>query len=122
MSLLEVPVVRCHRAKEVQNEPAAIQSMVRWTRSCPRTGGALRARPKVTEARTRAQAVSIVPSRSRAGFKAPDGRRFIVEHLEDDHQFHHPEDPLASAGEAREPHIAAAFSHVLQLPRQHADA
>lgn len=41
-SLLELPGVRCHWAKEVRENRDPLTA-TRWTQSCPRTGGVLHA-------------------------------------------------------------------------------
>ena len=56
-------------------------------------------------------------ARTRPGDKAPDRRRLVVERLEGNEELHRPEQPLGSAVEIQQPHVAAARPELFELAR-----
>src|SRR5712692_1540992 len=67
-----LPAVRLHRAQEVRSEPL-FDALFRWTRSCPRTGGALYAQTNIAFRRAAAQHNPCLPDEAAYGNRASFG-------------------------------------------------
>ena len=76
------PVVRCRRARRFGYHVRTSGNLLRWTQSCPRTGGALHARPQVAPGRGGAQDGSIPCEPLNVRIEDEDGPTVFPDHLQ----------------------------------------